>query len=91
MRGQKRPLTDRKSLLALRALARSLKPKACISMGAESQKWAGKSKTGAAGWGAAEQGCERQIERYAELKFSKVIMRERVKPAALDYLLLVFP
>ena len=27
--------TDRKSLLPLRALARSLKPKACVSMGAE--------------------------------------------------------
>jgi hypothetical protein len=28
-------VTDRKSLLALRGVARSLKPKACVSMGAE--------------------------------------------------------
>jgi hypothetical protein len=28
-------ITDRKSLLAVRALAWSLKPKACVSMGAE--------------------------------------------------------
>jgi hypothetical protein len=55
--------------LALRALAPSLKPKACVSRGAESQKWAPEINTFRArnpkklppeGWGSLNKGCERR-------------------------------